>query len=59
MRIAKVRDYDYDDALHVTEELERLSRLVDLPNMVRLMKHTVPEYVSNNSQFEEFDICHS
>ena len=55
IRIAKVRDYDYDYALHVAEELERLSRLVDFPDMVRLMKHTVPEYISNNSEFEAYD----
>ena len=55
IRIAKVREYDYDYALHVAKELERLSRMVDLPDMVRLMKHTVPEYISNNSQFAEFD----
>ena len=55
IRIAKVREYDYDDALNVADELERLSRLVEIPDMVRLMKRTVPEYISNNSQFEEFD----
>ena len=55
IRIAKVREYDYDDALNVADELERLSRLVEIHDMVRLMKRTVPEYISNNSQFEEFD----
>ena len=55
IRIAKVREYEYDDALSVVEELERLSRLVEIPDMVRLMKKTVPEFISRNSQFEEFD----
>ena len=55
IRIAKVRDYDYSDALQIADELERLSRMVEIPDMVRLMKQTVPEYISNNSQFQEFD----
>ena len=55
IRIAKVREYEYDDALSVVEELERLSRLLEIPDMVRLMKKTVPEFISRNSQFEEFD----
>lgn len=59
IRIAKVREYDYDDALASADELERLSRDVEIPDMVRLMKQTVPEYISNNSEFEKFDNCHS
>ena len=55
IRIAKVRDYDYSDALQIADELERLSRMVEIPDMVRLMKQAVPEYISNNSQFQEFD----
>ena len=56
IRIAKVRDYDYDEALATAEELERLSRAVEIPTMVRLMKKFVPEFISKNSVFEEFDI---
>ena len=59
IRIAKVRDYSYADALDTADELERLSRLVEIPDMVRLMKSAVPEYISKNSRFEEFDNCHS
>ena len=55
IRIAKVREYDYDDALSYVNELERLSREVEIPQMVRLMKQVVPEFVSKNSLFEEFD----
>lgn len=55
IRIAEVREYDYEEARVVVDELEKLSRLVDIPNMVRLMKKTVPEYKSKNSRFEEFD----
>ncbi|GKI23444.1 capsular polysaccharide biosynthesis protein CapD [Odoribacter laneus] len=55
IRIAKVREYDYNDALKVANDLEKLSRTVEIPDMVRLMKKTVPEFISKNSQFEVFD----
>ena len=55
IRIAKVREYDYADALSVTTDLERLSRNVEIPDMVRLMKRVVPEFISQNSCFAEFD----
>ena len=55
IRIAKVREYDYADALSVTTDLERLSRNVEIPDMVRLMKRVVPEFISQNSRFAEFD----
>ncbi len=55
IRIAKVREYDYADACRVAEELERLSRAVEIPDMVRLMKRTVPEFKSRNSKFEAYD----
>lgn len=55
IRIAKVREYDYGEAQEVTEELEALSRKVEIPDMVRLMKQTVPEFKSKNSRFEVYD----
>ena len=55
IRIAKVREYDYREACEVAEELETLSRKVEIPDMVRLMKKTVPEFKSKNSRFEVYD----
>lgn len=55
IRIAHVRTYDYNDAKDAVGKLEELSRAVDIPDMVRLMKQIVPEYISNNSRFQEFD----
>ena len=55
IRIAKVREYDYREACEVAEELESLSRSVCIPDMIRLMKRTVPEFKSKNSLFEEYD----
>ena len=55
IRIAKVREYDYGEACGVAEELETLSRKVEIPDMIRLMKRTVPEFKSKNSKFEVYD----
>jgi FlaA1/EpsC-like NDP-sugar epimerase len=55
IRIAKVREYDYEEASVSVTELETLSREVDISTMVKLMKKVVPEFISKNSKFEEFD----
>ena len=55
IRIAKVREYDYEEANNAVDELERMSRKVEIPDMVRLMKQIVPEFLSKNSKYEEFD----
>ncbi len=55
IRIARVREYAYGDAVKAVDELTKLSRVVDIPSTVKLMKSVVPEYVSNNSRFEEYD----
>ena len=55
IRIARVREYAYGDAVKAVDELAKLSRVVDIPSTVKLMKSVVPEYVSNNSRFEEYD----
>lgn len=53
--IAKVREYDYATADSTVNDLEHLSRIVDIPSLVRLMKKTVPEFISKNSKYEAFD----
>ena len=55
IRVARVREYDYQHALEVVNRLEELSRYVRIPEMVMLMKETVPEFKSMNSQFEMYD----
>ncbi|MGN1255580.1 MAG: polysaccharide biosynthesis protein [Bacteroidaceae bacterium] len=56
IRVAKVREYEYN---RVAERLERLSRLAmegNVPDMIRLMKHLVPEFKSQNSEYEKYDV---
>ena len=55
IRIARVRHYDYDEVRAVATELEDLARKVEIPDMVKLMKKTVPEFKSQNSRFCAFD----
>jgi len=55
IRVAKVREYEHDKAKDVMTELERLSMIVEIPEMVKLMKATVPEFISKNSHFEQYD----
>ena len=55
IRIARVRTYKYSDALADVEQLEQLSRDVNIPEMVKLMKQIVPEFISKNSRFSEYD----
>ncbi|MCR5003490.1 MAG: polysaccharide biosynthesis protein [Bacteroidales bacterium] len=55
IRIAKVREYEYEDAYKGNYKLEELARAVDIPTMVKLMKQIVPEFKSKNSPFEEYD----
>ena len=56
IRVAKVRSYEHDKAKEVMTQLEQMSIAVEIPDMVKLMKRTVPEFISKNSEFEKFDI---
>ena len=55
IRIAKVRAYAYKDACAAVDKLTDLSREVIIPDMVKLMKKTVPEFKSENSRFSAYD----
>lgn len=55
IRVARVREYDYDEVRAIFEKMERLALDVYIPDMVRLMKDTVPEFKSKNSRFEIYD----
>ena len=55
IRIAQVREYDYDDVSRDIEELVDISKQFDNMATVRKMKTIVPEYKSNNSVYEVID----
>ena len=55
IRIAKVREYDYEEARKAVAKLEDYSRAVIIPDMVKYMKEVVPEFKSKNSRFEIYD----
>lgn len=55
IRVAKVREYEHAKAKEVMSELEDLALKVEIPDMVKLMKSTVPEFISKNSEYEKYD----
>ena len=55
IRIAEVREYDYDQICRDLEELFVISCKFDDMATVRKMKQIVPEFKSNNSIYESLD----
>ena len=55
IRIAEVREFDYEDVRRQIDELIELSKQYDDMATVKKMKEIVPEYKSNNSKYEELD----
>ena len=55
IRIAMVRNYEYEDALREIEELRDISVKYDDMETVRKMKQIVPEYVRKHSRYEVLD----
>lgn len=53
--IARVRSYVYDEVAKKLNELFAVSENSDKMAIVKQMKVIVPEYVSNNSEFERLD----
>lgn len=56
IHIAKVRQYDYDVVAEQITQLTEYASEVNIAKTVRLMKRIVPEYKSQNSQFEQYDV---
>lgn len=55
IRIADVREYNYQDVTRCINLLSNLSLNVEIVDMVREMKSFVPEFKSQNSEFEKLD----
>ena len=55
IRIAEVREYDYQQVCKDIDELIAISKRFDDMSTVKKMKEIVPEYVSNNSVYEQLD----
>lgn len=54
--IAKVRTFDFSEASDKIQELIGSFRNQDNKQIVQLMKGLVPEFISNNSEFEALDV---
>ncbi len=55
IKIAQVREYDYEQVSEMIQELVDLSYLYDDMETVKLMKQIVPEYKSQHSKYESLD----
>ena len=55
IRVAKVRQYKYEDVCKDLDELDEICQTYDEMKIVRKMKQIVPEFKSNNSKYEEID----
>ncbi|MBQ9666037.1 MAG: polysaccharide biosynthesis protein [Bacteroidaceae bacterium] len=55
IRIAKVRQYEYEEVCKQLDELAEICGTYDEMQIVRKMKKIVPEFKSNNSKYELID----
>ena len=55
IKIAKVREYPYEQALENEKELFKLALQYDDMAIVKKMKEIVPEYKSQHSKYEVLD----
>ena len=55
IRIAEVREYDYDEVCNDIDHLVEIAKRYDDMKTVQKMKEIVPEYKSNNSIYEQLD----
>ena len=55
IKIAQVREYDYDEVCQWIDELVRVSHEFNNMETVRQMKRIVPEYKSQHSVYEVLD----
>ncbi|MBR5393889.1 MAG: polysaccharide biosynthesis protein [Bacteroidaceae bacterium] len=55
IRIAEVREYDYEKVSKQIDDLIEISKNYDDMAIVKKMKEIVPEYISKNSKYEELD----
>lgn len=56
IRVAKVREYKFAEAKQLVNQLDELAKAVSIPDMIKLMKKSVPEYISRNSKYELYDL---
>lgn len=55
IRVAKVREYEYERVADRLTALVTLAMEGNEPDMIRMMKHLVPEFKSQNSAYEKYD----
>lgn len=56
IRVAKVREYKYSEVEPRIDTLTQIARYGNVMETVHAMKQIVPEFISQNSVFEKFDL---
>lgn len=56
IRVAKVREYDYQEIEPEIDRLTETARVGKVLDTVLQMKRLVPEFISQNSEFEKLDL---
>jgi FlaA1/EpsC-like NDP-sugar epimerase len=56
IKIAKVVVYPFSQVENVVKALLLLNRYNNEYDLVRMMKKIVPEFISNNSEFQQLDL---
>jgi len=59
IRVAKVRKYNYQEIEPIIDSLTQVARQGKVMDTVLQMKQIVPEFLSQNSEFEKLDIKHT
>ena len=53
--VARVREFEFDEVSQAIDKLIETSRMAKPFTTVKIMKQIVPEYISNNSIYEQLD----
>ncbi len=53
--VARVREFEFDEVSQAIDQLIETSRMAKPFTTVKIMKQIVPEYISNNSIYEQLD----
>lgn len=55
IKVSKIDEFNIDKLNFMIRKLIVSARKTDIPNTIIMMKEIVPEYISNNSEFQVFD----
>jgi len=54
--VATVRQYEFEKVINEIQIIITYSKRVDICNTIKAMKKVIPEFISNNSPYSEYDV---